>query len=86
MKGAKPLLDIVCIILAFSAFMDSVLWLTTAYTVPCWTITAMCIGVIMLLQVIKKEIISETVKNPRKGVESARSEFDQQQLDEDTRI
>jgi hypothetical protein len=86
MKEVKSLLDVACIILAFSAFIDSALWLTIAYTIPCWTITAMCIGVIMLIQVIKKEMASETVKNPRKGGESARSDFDHQQLDEDTRI
>ena len=52
-KWIKRTIDVGCIGLASSVFMDSVLWVTGRHWIPCWTMAAMSLGMILLLQVVK---------------------------------
>jgi len=47
------MIDVGCIGLASSVFMDSYFWVTGRYLIPCWTMAAMSLGMILLLQVVK---------------------------------
>ena len=49
----SKVIDVACLGLASSVVMDSYLWVTQGYLIPCWTMAAMSLGVILLLQTIK---------------------------------
>ena len=49
-------LDFACIGFASSVVMDAYLWVTAGYLVPSWTIATMSLGLIILLQVFKREV------------------------------
>jgi hypothetical protein len=55
--------DFACLGFASSVVMDAYLWVTAGYLVPSWTIAAMSLGLIVLLQVFKREVDLE-VKSP----------------------
>jgi hypothetical protein len=52
----KRVLDFACIGFASSVVMDAYLWVTAGYLVPSWTIATMSLGLIILLQVFKREV------------------------------
>ena len=54
----RRILDIGCLLLLTSVFMDSYLWISRGYLIPCWTMAAMSTGVIALLQVLKRNVLS----------------------------
>ena len=53
MKVKNILINLSCLALMSSVVMDSYLWVTTGYLIPCWTIAVMSGGIIILLQVMK---------------------------------
>jgi FtsH-binding integral membrane protein len=52
----RMVIDFACICLAISVVMDAYLWLTTKHWIPSWTMSIMSLGLIILLQVIKREV------------------------------
>ena len=50
------ILDVGCLALMTSVIMDTYLWITTGYQIPCWTMAVMSAGTIMMIQVIKRLI------------------------------
>jgi len=52
-KWISRIINIGCLGLASSVIMDSYLWITKGYTIPCWTMAAMSFGMILMLQVIR---------------------------------
>ena len=48
-------IDFACMCFAISVVMDAYLWVTAKHWVPSWTIAIMSLGLIILLQVIRKE-------------------------------
>lgn len=55
------ILDVGCLALMTSVIMDTYLWITTGYQIPCWTMAVMSAGTIMMIQVIKRLIKNELV-------------------------
>jgi len=55
-KGLSRILDLASLLLLTSVVMDSYLWVSRQYLIPCWTMAAMSAGVIALLQVLKHQI------------------------------
>lgn len=55
-RALKLLLDLGCLGFLSSVVMDSYLWITQGYMIPCWTMAAMSTGMILLLQVLKRLI------------------------------
>lgn len=52
----KTVINFACIGFASSVVMDAYLWVTAGYLVPSWTIATMSLGLIILLQVFKREV------------------------------
>lgn len=52
----KKFINLACIGLLSSVIMDTFLWFTHKYYIPCWTIGVISLSVIMLLQVLKGEL------------------------------
>ena len=52
----KMVIDFACICFAISIVMDTYLWVTTKHWIPSWTIAIMSLGLIILLQVLKREV------------------------------
>jgi hypothetical protein len=52
----KRVIDFACIGFASSVVMDAYLWVTARHWVPSWTIATMSLGLIILLQVFKREV------------------------------
>ena len=55
-KGLSRILDLASLLLLTSVVMDSYLWISSQYLIPCWTMAAMSAGVIALMQVVKHQI------------------------------
>ena len=53
----KRILDVACAILSSSVVLDTVLWFARGYMIPCWTMAAMSLGGILLLQAFKREAL-----------------------------
>jgi len=52
-KIVKRALDVACLGLSTSVFLDSLLWVKTSYMIPCWTMAVVSGGFIALIQVLK---------------------------------
>ena len=52
----ERVIDFACIGFASSVVIDAYLWLTAKHWVPSWTMAIMSLGLIILLQVFKREV------------------------------
>jgi len=55
-EGLSRILDLASLLLLTSVVVDSYLWFSRRYLIPCWTMAAMSAGMIALLQVLKHQI------------------------------
>jgi len=62
-KWIKRFLDLACIILAFSAFMDLLEWFLLGAFIPSWTISVMSLLWVGLIQVLKNVWLRSKDKN-----------------------
>ena len=55
-KVLRGILDVGCLILLTSVVMDTFLWVSGKYLIPCWTMAVLSGGLIALLHVLKRQL------------------------------
>jgi len=55
-RALKKALDIATMLLMFSGLIDLYLWLSVEAMIPSWTMTAMALGTVILIQVLKRTV------------------------------